>query len=216
MFALFMRASVIIPAHNEEKYIGRTLRSVSSPDVEVIVVCNGCTDDTEIIARRFVDKVYVLGEANVSKARNFGASKARAGRLIFLDADILVAPNTMQRIVSSHYNVGTSLVRADSKNLLYRLMMFGKGYAHWFGCCTGLIFCDRELFNKVGGFDESLFSGEDGKLLRTAKRVGKYGVVNGCVYNNMRRYERLGLVNVCWFWIRHYLFGVRKVQEVIR
>lgn len=205
-----VKASVIIPAHNEEKYIEKTLKSVSHRDVEVIVVCNGCTDNTEAVARKFTKNVFVLDEANVSKARNFGASKASGNRLVFLDADILVAPNLLDKVIGSKYSIGASLVRANSDNLLYRAVMVGKGYAHWFGCCTGLIFCDRDLFYKVGGFDEGVCVGEDGKLLRAAKRIGRYGVVNGHVYNNMRRFEKLGLINVCWYWIMHYTLGKKE------
>lgn len=212
-----VKASVIIPAHNEAGYIEKTLKSISHSDVEVIVVCNGCTDNTWLVARKFTKNVFVLDEANVSKARNLGASKASADRLVFLDADISVAPDLLDKIINAEYNVGTSLVRADSDNILYKAVMFGKGYAHWFGCCTGLIFCDKDLFYKAGGFDESLRAGEDGKLLRTAKRIGKYGVVGGHVFNNMRRYEKLGMTKICWYWIRHYLFGGdKKKYEVVR
>ena len=50
-------ASVVIPAHDEAQVIGRTLRGVldrtAAGRLEVVVVCNGCTDDTAEVARRF-------------------------------------------------------------------------------------------------------------------------------------------------------------------
>ena len=208
---------MIIPAHNEEKCLGSTLNSVLHPDVEVIVVCNGCTDRTEEIARKFTDKVYVLDNPNVSKARNFGAMKSGADRLIFIDADIVVASGTVDKIVGSHYSVGTCLVKPNVRKLSYVVSMWIKSYAHWLGLCTGLIFCDKNIFERVGGFDEGRVAGEDGNLLRRMRSVGRFGVVNGYVYNDMRRFEKLGVSRVSWFWVKHHLFkGDKKKYEVIR
>src|SRR3989344_4304719 len=65
-----MKVTVIIPAYNEEKYIERTLQAISG--AEIVVVCNGCTDKTEDIARKYADSVIVLKEKGVSRARNAG------------------------------------------------------------------------------------------------------------------------------------------------
>ena len=57
--------SVIIPAYNEEKYIEKTLKSIKKQNFkhyETIVVCNGCTDNTKDIAKRYADKVLVIKE----------------------------------------------------------------------------------------------------------------------------------------------------------
>ncbi len=211
------KVSIIIPAYNEGKCIEKTLRSVSHPEAEVIVVCNGCTDDTVSIAKKFASNVYVLDEASVSKARNFGASKASANKLIFLDADIVMGSGTISKIISSPKSIGTCLVKSGSGKLSHSAAMYLKSRVHRFGCCTGLIFCDRDVFEKAGRFDESAVVGEDGKLLRKAKGVGSFGVVDGYVYNNMRRFERLCFSRVMLFWVRHYLFGGRERKyEAVR
>lgn len=211
------KVSVIIPAYNEGKCLEKTLKSVSHPEAEVIVVCNGCTDDTVSIAKKFAGDVYVLDEAGVSKARNFGASKASAGKLIFLDADIVLGGDTISKIISSPKTIGTCLVKSGSDKLSHRAAMYLKSKVHRFGFCTGLIFCDKDVFEKAGRFDESSSVGEDGRLLRKAKSVGSFGVVDGYVYNNMRRFERLGLGRVMMFWVRHYLFGGRERKyEAVR
>ena len=55
--------SIVIPAHNEKMVIERCLRSVLAEprleDLEVIVVCNGCSDDTARICRDFDDSIIV-------------------------------------------------------------------------------------------------------------------------------------------------------------
>ncbi len=211
-----MRISVIIPAHNEEKYLEGTLKAASHPDAEIIVVCNGCTDGSAKVAKRFTKKVFVLEEANVSKARNFGASKASCSRLIFLDADILLGKGTIDAIINSKYSIGTCLAKSNTKSFGPIVFMAMKSISHYFGFCTGLIFCDRDVFDKVGGFDEGKHVGEDGGFLRKAMRVGKYGVVKSYVYNNMRRFEKLGYTGVTLFWLKHLLFGSGKKYEVVR
>ena len=209
-----VKLSVIVPVYNEERYLEATLRAASHPDAELIVVCNGCTDGSVAVARRFADKVFVLDEAHVSKARNFGASKASADKLVFLDADIVVDREVLGKIADSRFSVGTCLVRPDCDKPLYVVLMKLKSMVHRFGFCSGLIFCDRRLFNQVGGFDESRKVGEDGKLLRSAKRHGEYGIVDAYVFNNMGRFEKLGVLGVCSFWVRHYIKGHKEYSAV--
>ena len=79
-----------------------------------------------------------------------------------------------------------------------------------------MIFCTRDIFDRVGGFDENLEIGEDGKFLRQAKKLGEYEVVKGYVINSMRRFEQKGYFYVCWFWIRRFFYPSMKKYEVIR
>lgn len=209
-----VKLSVIVPAYNEERCLEATLKAASHPDAELIVVCNGCTDGSAGIAKNFADKVFVLDEPHVSKARNFGASKASADRLVFLDADIVVEKDVLGKIADSRFSVGTCLVKPDPSKVLYVMLMRIKSMIHRFGFCSGLIFCDRVLFNEVGGYDESKKVGEDGELLRSAKRCGKYGVVDAYVFNNMRRFEKLGLMRICLFWAKHYVKNMKDYEAI--
>src|SRR5215468_4866999 len=57
--------SVIIPAHNEEKYLGATLEALERQSYgwfEVVVVANGCTDATADVARRRCQRLIVLSQ----------------------------------------------------------------------------------------------------------------------------------------------------------
>jgi glycosyltransferase involved in cell wall biosynthesis len=89
------RATVIIPAHNEEAVIGRTLRALlrehdGSADFGVIVVCNGCSDRTAELVREGFQGVTVMELAQGSKiaALNAGLGAAPRGPVLLLDADI--------------------------------------------------------------------------------------------------------------------------------
>lgn len=86
--------SVVIPAHNEETVIGRTLdallRGARADEFDVIVVCNGCSDDTAACVRGRFPSVTVLerDEASKTAAINAGLDAARGAEVLLLDADI--------------------------------------------------------------------------------------------------------------------------------
>ncbi|MDI6738491.1 MAG: glycosyltransferase [Nanoarchaeota archaeon] len=213
-----MELSVIIPAHNEEKCIAETLDAIPN-DVETIVICNGCTDNTFEIANSAKKpniKVFNIPEKGVSKARNFGARLAKNEKIVFMDADIVPEGSVMQDISICLSNIGTCLVKPDVDKLVPKALMKIKSVAHSFGTCTGLIFCTRDIFDRVGGFDESLEIGEDGKFLRQAKKLGEYTVVKGYVINSMRRFEQKGYFYICWFWVKNFVYPTKKKYEVIR
>lgn len=211
-----MDLSVIIPAHNEEKYIAKTLSKMPA-EAEVIVVCNGCTDKTFEAAQKFEKvKVFNIPDKSVSKARNYGARMSKGKMLVFLDADIVPEGDIIQEISGCFSNIGTCLVKPDVDKVIPKALMKIKSAAHSFGTCTGLIFCTRDIFDRVGGFDENLEIGEDGKFLRQAKKLGEYKVVKGYVINSMRRFEQKGYFYVCWFWVKRFFYPAMKKYEVIR
>jgi glycosyltransferase involved in cell wall biosynthesis len=97
--------SIIIPAYNAERFIGRTLSSALNQtfkDIEVIVVNDGSTDKTQFIAEKFAvsdKRVRLLNTMNrgVAMARNFGIENARGAYVAFLDADDLWHPTKIER-----------------------------------------------------------------------------------------------------------------------
>ncbi|MCB0912280.1 MAG: glycosyltransferase family 2 protein [Propionibacteriaceae bacterium] len=99
--------SIIIPAHNEESVIGRTLESLlpllSGPDeVEVIVVCNATTDATPDIARGFTGvQVVELDEASKVAALNLGDQLATRWPRLYLDADIEISPDAVRSLFAA-------------------------------------------------------------------------------------------------------------------
>ena len=96
--------SVIVPAHNEASVIGRCLRSMlegAEPgELEILVVCNGCTDETAAIAGSFGPPVRVLESPTASKnaALNLGHERATAYPRFFVDADIELPLESIRRV----------------------------------------------------------------------------------------------------------------------
>lgn len=100
-------ASVVIPAHNESASIARTLtalRTGTSPDeLEVVVVCNGCTDDTASRARQADPAALVLETAQPGKASalRLGNESARTFPRVHLDADIELSGTHVRALVAA-------------------------------------------------------------------------------------------------------------------
>jgi glycosyltransferase involved in cell wall biosynthesis len=102
-----MLASVVIPAHNESASIARTLttlrRGTSPGELEVVVVCNGCTDDTAELVRRTDPAAAVVEIADAGKAGavRVGNEVARTFPRVHLDADIEITGDSVRALVGS-------------------------------------------------------------------------------------------------------------------
>ncbi len=100
------RASLILPAHDEARVIGRLLDRLSagglSPDIEVIVVANGCSDDTVGVATRHgapLDaRVVHVTRPSKAGALNEGDRLASAFPRVYLDADVEVDPESLEAV----------------------------------------------------------------------------------------------------------------------
>jgi glycosyltransferase involved in cell wall biosynthesis len=97
--------SIVIPAYNAERFIGRTLSSALNQtfkDIEVIVINDGSTDKTQFIVENFAAndrRVRLFNTMNrgVAMARNFGIENARGTYVAFLDADDLWHPTKIEQ-----------------------------------------------------------------------------------------------------------------------
>src|SRR5688500_10442289 len=96
--------SIIIPAHNEASVIGRCisalLRGAGPDELQIIVVCNGCSDDTESVVRRFGNAVELIVTPVASKihALNLGDAAAKLFPRFFVDADVVLPLDAVRRI----------------------------------------------------------------------------------------------------------------------
>ncbi|MRJ76492.1 glycosyltransferase [Aeromicrobium sp. SMF47] len=98
-------ASIVIPAHDEERVIGRTLGALldGSGRFDVVVVCNGCTDRTADVARSMGPAVRVLEIAEASKIAAVRAGNAATDVFprVHLDADVEVSGADVVRLVEA-------------------------------------------------------------------------------------------------------------------
>ncbi len=184
-----MLISVVIPAFEEECYLGRTLDSLRDAaallreregvPVEIIVVDNDSSDATAEVARARGAKVVREAVHNISKVRNTGAAAASGDVLVFVDADTTVPAETLQRVfqaVSGPGRFGGALdtdyrpSKLASKIYLRAWRVVGR----LAGLAQGATqFCRREAFDALGGYDEALYMGEDVDFYQRLKRLAR-------------------------------------------
>ena len=173
--------SVVITTKNEEKNIRNCLESIKAQtwaNMEVIVVDNSSTDNTQAIAQEYTDKVFTKGPER-SAQRNYGMiEKAHGDFVIYIDADMILSPILIEACVSH-----TCVTRAHAlhvpeivlgKNYFSRVRRFERSFYDGTSI-DGARFFTRSTFVEVGGFDESLFlkgSGEDWDIDKLIKQVG--------------------------------------------
>jgi len=193
--------TVVIPAHNEEKYIGKCLRAVISaskyvrPDsVEIIVVANRCTDRTAAIAKHYGARVLINDDKCIAAIRNTGVRAAEGRIVVTVDADSMMTKRSLSEIrenlESRKYIGGGTIPKFDRMSLgiavstmyvalnLLPVMIKNGGYV------SGAMFWFyKRDFEAVNGFDESLVSLED---MDFAVRLKKYGSRQGRKYGTLK------------------------------
>ncbi len=118
--------SIIIPAHNEGQVIARTLRSLLASKLDrtlqVIVVANGCADDTAEQARAFGENVQVMDTPTGGKihALNLGDAAARYFPRAFMDADVEVSPNLLASVVGAFERDNSARIVSPGCRHVYR------------------------------------------------------------------------------------------------
>ena len=224
--------SIVIPAYNEEKYIGTTLSALKQLDYppdrfEVIVVDNGSTDGTDKVVAANAPgfaKVVRVAESGVSHARNLGAdlvSKA-SDWVIFLDADTYFALHFLWELdgyLRAHAgrNLGTGMVSLrpvpDSR--------VARGWYHLFNIICyatrttkSIQFIRRDLLNDIR-YDESLTFGEDERMLMECRRRARhfYLRTNG-VFSSTRRFLQNGWMRELFYSFSLILLPYKKKQSI--
>lgn len=92
--------TVVIPAHNEARFIRQSIESIHAQTVpvsEIIVVADDCSDDTALIAESLGVKVVEIKARNISAARNAGVRAASHDWIAFQDADDFWATDKIER-----------------------------------------------------------------------------------------------------------------------
>lgn len=213
-----VKISVIVPAYNEEKYIEDTLISIKNntyKNKEIIIVANGCSDNTVNIAKNYSDKIIEINEKNVSKARNIGAENATGDILIFIDADTVLKKNVLSKIIKSKAQLGTIKVKPDNKKILDNQLLNFRNNINKFGFVTGVLFCNKELFLKSGKFNETTKIREFRQLIKIMKKNAKYELIDAYAFNSMRRFNKEGYFKIIYFWL-YWLINKKQKYKNIR
>jgi len=203
------KVSVVIPAYNEATYIDRLLEALSRQnfkDFEVIVSDARSKDGSKEIVDSFKDKL----DAHFCEAppkgpaygRNQGAKHARGEWLLFFDADVdLDDPDFISKLVAGaeakNWSTSSGQLKVSGHSLLGKLG-HNQGYLNLMAHTKHPImqgYCmltRREVFEKLGGFNEKLHYGEDNDYAMRSAPYGFGFVKNAHYIVDPRRYEQEG------------------------
>ena len=191
--------SFVVPAHNEELLLGRTLASIhaaarrSGRPYEIVVADDASTDRTAAVAAQHGARVVPIARRQIAAARNAGARAAAGNILIFVDADTIVSADVVAATLAALDDgavAGGASLRLDGRVPWYGRLMaavvlttmrVGRLAA---GC---YVFCTRAAFDATGGFDERLFATEEIALSRALHRQGRMVILREAVETSGRK-----------------------------
>jgi glycosyltransferase involved in cell wall biosynthesis len=218
--------SFIVPAHNEEAWVGRCVsairngaESLGEPH-EIIVVDDASTDATASIARQHGAQVVRVEHRQISATRNAGAQQAHGDILFFVDADTLTNAPAIQsalRAIRAGAIGGGCVPRFE-------------GWLPWWFRLTepliepavclarflpsgAFLFCTRSAFQATGGFNENYYAAEDAVFVAALKRQGRFVILPGTVITSGRKVRAHSFLSLAGQFTRLVLRGPRGLRS---
>jgi len=180
----------------------------------VLVADANSTDGTPEVVMSFRDRlnVGVIRGGMPSVGRNQGAALADTRYLLFLDADIELADNSLlrhcvERAQSGNLHCVTTNIRCRNGNWIDKLFYVGCDFFQYLSYlhrpfATGMFMLfDRKKFWELGGFHEQIQFGEDYRLSQQVQQK-RFAIVRGGLYTTNRRFQRMGHVRVGWLFLK--------------
>jgi glycosyltransferase involved in cell wall biosynthesis len=215
--------SFIVPAYNEELELPATLAAIKNAaqdrPYEVIVVDDASSDASAEIATDFGAKLISINRRQIAAARNAGARAASGDVLFFVDADT--------RINKQHIDLALPALNAGASGggarvaiegfvplwarislKLFCAIYFALGF-----CAGAFLFTSRRNFDAVGGFDETLFIGEEVYLSLALRKLGRIEILREPVLTSGRKLRMYSAREVLGNTLRVLLCGPRAARS---
>ena len=209
-----MKLSIIIPSLNEEKNLPELLDSIkkqSFSDYEIILADAGSKDKTVSIAKKYGCKIVQGGLP--AKGRNEGAKIAKGKLFLFLDADMVLHPSFLEKLIDQFekkkLDVASCSIYPNKKvdkifHLSYNL--WAKLLEDVVPHASEVILIKREVHKIIRGFDKDIKIAEDHSYARKAAKYGKFGfLLRTTAATSSRRFDRDGRAKT---YLKFVLAGV--------
>jgi glycosyltransferase involved in cell wall biosynthesis len=211
--------SVIVPTKNSAQFLARCLQSIKHQtyqNIEIIVIDNHSTDDTQDIAKRFTDQVYTEGPER-SAQRNSGAEKAKGEYLAIIDSDMELTVKVIEASVREITKASESVA------VIIPEESFGEGF--WAQCkalersfyignddIEAARFLARKTYQDLGGFDTSLVAGEDWDLTQRLRKIGSIARITEFIRHNEGRITLMNTLRKKYYYAQHARVYLEKSQ----
>jgi cellulose synthase/poly-beta-1,6-N-acetylglucosamine synthase-like glycosyltransferase len=222
-----LRFSIVVPAYNEEKNIGKCLDSLANLDFdkdkyEIIVVNNNSTDKTKEIAESF-SGIKVIDETNqgIVYALIKGCQESQGEIIAFTDADSMVPKDWLKKISKAYENERVICVGGRAKfRPLFFTVLIAELFSLIFSYFTKISYCfnlsvRKKTYQEFGGFNPGINFQSDVYLVLKAKKYGKaVFLANNPVISSSRHFRGFrglvymlkGLVNFPFIVFRNKSF----------
>lgn len=221
--------SIIVTTLNEEGYIEPCLKALKDQtynNKEIILVDSNSQDETVNIAEKYVDKI-IIQNCIMPVGRNLGAKSANGDILLFVDADVVLAPNWVETILPHTFNGEVVAAYGDllpEEGGLKSWLAYAKEELSNFflrnihlPCFSRLgtaVAVKKAAFQKVGGYAEDHACCEDVDLSLRLREYGKISFVPEAKgYVSMRRFKKTGYfkLSLLWLWAGSSYILTKKV-----
>ena len=214
--------SIIIPTLNEGDHIHKLMDSIAKQkfdDYEVIVVDGKSVDNTRDIIKKYKKKIKKLKiiiepKRGIPLARNIGAKNAKGDYYLFLDADVVLGKDFLEKTTKEFkerdLDIATCYMDPISKRIIDKILHGSVNILFFFtqyfsprapGFC---IFSTKKIYKKAKGFNEKLKFGEDHDYVQRAGKHGKFRVLKSSVIPvSVRRLDKEGRWNI----VKKYVLG---------
>ena len=217
--------SFVVPAYNEEKYLGPTLEAIhaaareAGEPYEIVVADDASTDATAGIARAHGARVVAVSHRQIAATRNAGARAATGDRLIFVDADTRVnGPVVAQALAALAGGAVGGGAPVEIDRAPRWAVLFMKAFvplyfrlARWAAGC--FVFCTRAAFEAADGFDERYYASEEIHFSRALKRQGRFVIVERFVATSPRKLEGRSALAMLWLMARTLAAGPAALRR---
>jgi len=212
--------SVIVPTKNSSKTLESCLRSIQKQtykNIEIIVVDNFSTDNTQKIAKKYTKNVYSKGPER-SAQRNYAVDQATGFYVTIIDSDMELSLEVIQECVD---------IMQSSKGLVGAIIpeeSFGIGF--WAQCkklersfyvgvpyMEAARFFKKEDFLKAGGYDKDMISGEDWDLSQRIGKSGELKSIQSFIYHNEGKISLFNTIKKKMYYAKEFAKYTSKTSS---
>ncbi len=204
------RVSVIVPTKNSSAHLEQCLLSIRSQtyrNIELIVVDNFSTDTTLAIAKKYTDAVYTLGPER-STQRNAGVRHATGSFVVLIDSDMTLGSQIIEQCVLCAQATNAAGVVIPERSV-------GEGF--WAQCkqlersfyvevewMEAARFFSKTMFERLGGYNEQMVSGEDWDLSQRAQAQGKLSRIKAYIDHQEGRIRLTQTIQKKYYYAKHF------------
>lgn len=215
------RISIIIPTYNEEENIEQLLSAIKQRQtgyVAEVIIADGFSEDSTVdIAKKCGAMVHICNHTGRGPQMNEGANLAKNPVLYFLHADSIPPPGFDSMIIhslKSGSSAGCFRLRFDDDHPLLKFYAwFTRFSLTVFRFGDQSLFCEKRIFQEIGGFDESLAVLEDQDIVKRLKKKSAFKIIDHEVETSARKYRDNGVIwlqVVFTIIVSGYYLGVKQ------